>query len=135
MALDVFINFDGNCREALTFYADVFGVEPERVMRYGDNPDGGMNPADTDRILYANLPLFGSNVMLSDCSSGFPFVTGTNIALTIGLPDAAELTRLYDRLADGGSIYVPLGQQFFNELFAMVTDRFGIGWQLSKTPA
>lgn len=132
MSLDPFINFDGNCREALDFYAAVFGVEPQGVMTYEQNPGAEVRPEDTARILYASLPIFGSNVMFSDCPTASGFTAGNNIQLTIGSADEAELHQLYERLSDGGTIVMTLGPQFFSELFAMVIDRFGIGWQLSK---
>ena len=135
MSFDVFINFDGDCRAALEFYAGVFGLEvPTHIMTYGQNPGGGVADADKDRILYASLPIFGCNVMFSDCPSGSDFVKGTNIALTLGTTDAEEIKRIYSALSDGGEVAMPLGKTFFSELYGMATDKFGITWQLSLTP-
>jgi PhnB protein len=52
--------------------------------------------------------------------------------LTIGLADAAEITRIFNALGEGGKIYMPLGKTFFSDFFGMVCDKFGIIWQLSK---
>lgn len=135
MSFDVFINFDGNCRAALEFYAGVFNLEmPAHIMTYGQNPAGGFAEADKNRILYTTLPIFGCNVMFSDCRSGSGFVKGTNIALTLGTHDADEIRRIYAALSDGGHMAMPLGKTFFSELYGMVTDKFGITWQLSLTP-
>lgn len=134
MSFDVFINFDGDCRAALEFYAGVFGVEmPTRIMTYGQNP-GGSAEVDKDRILYTFMPIFGCNVMFSDCSSDSGFVKGNNIALSLGTHDADEIRRIFNALSDGGKVKMPLGKTFFNELYGMVTDQFGITWQLSLTP-
>jgi len=133
MSLDVFINFDGDCREALGFYTKVFCLDmPTNIMTYGDNPHGNAW-GDGSRILYASLPIFGGNVMFSDCPEGSDYVKGTNIALTLGISDEAEITRLYNALVDGGVALMPLGKTFFSELYGMVTDRFGITWQISKS--
>jgi PhnB protein len=133
MSFDVFLNFDGDCRDALEFYGAVFRVEPDdRLMTYGGLPEA--NPADAERILYASLPIFGVNVMFSDCPSGSDYVKGNNVALTLGSADEAELTRLYEALRDGGAVHMALAPTFFSELYAMLEDRFGIIWQLSKTP-
>ena len=135
MSFDVFINIDGDCRDALTFYADVFCLEmPTHIMTYGESSQGDVGDNNADRILYASLPIFGSNVMFSDCPEDSGFVKGTNIALTLGTSDESEITRLYNAFADGGSVQMPLGKTFFSELYGMVTDRFGITWQISKTP-
>jgi len=135
MSFDVFINFDGDCRSAIEFYASVFGVDvPAQIMTYGHAPGDGMAKADRDRILYASLPIFGCNVMFSDCPSGSEYVKGTNIALTLGTPDAEEIKRIFAALSDGGEVAMPLGKTFFSELYGMVTDKFSITWQLSLTP-
>ena len=135
MTFDVFINFNGDCRAALEFYASVFKLDiPEHIMTYGQAPGFHVQEADKDRVLYASLPIFGSNVMLSDCPPGSEHVKGTNIALTLGTSDASEIERLYAALSDGGVVNMELGKTFFSELYCMVTDKFGITWQLSLTP-
>ena len=130
MSFDVFINFDGDCRAALEFYAKVFKLDmPEQIMTYEQAPgfegDGG------DRIIYASLPIFGCNVMFSDCPPNSGYVKGTNIALTLGTTDADEIKRLYTELSEGGFVNMELGKTFFSELYCMITDKFGITWQLS----
>jgi len=131
MTLDVFINFDGDCLDALEFYSGVFKVDmPEHIMTYGQ-AGYELQGAGKDRILYSSLPIFGSNVMLSDCPPGSNFVKGTNIALTLNTTNAAEIERLYVALGEGGYVNMPLGKTFFSELYCMVTDKLGITWQLS----
>jgi PhnB protein len=135
VSFDVFLNFDGDCRAALEFYAEVFGQEvPTHIMTYGQAPGFSGPDADKDRIIYTSLPIFGMNVMFSDCPSGSEYVKGTNIALTLGTTDADEIKRLYAALSDGGEVAMPLGKTFFSELYGMVTDKFSITWQLSLTP-
>ena len=134
MSFDVFLNFDGDCRAALEFYANVFGLEmPGQIMTYGQAPGFDIEGDAADRVLYASLPIFGCNVMFSDCPPGSHYVKGTNIALTLGTADASEIERLYTALSDGGVVAMPLGKTFFSELYCMVTDKFGITWQISLT--
>jgi len=135
MTFDVFLNFDCYCRQALEFYASVFGLEvPREVMTYDQNPQGSFGEGNEGRILYATLPIFGCNVMFSDCPAGSEYVKGTNIALTLGCSDADKLTKIYNALAQGGEVAMPLGKTFFSELYGMVTDKFDITWQVSLTP-
>ena len=135
MTFDVFINFDGDCRAAIDFYAKVFSLDaPGHIMTYGQAPGFSGSEADRDRIIYASLPIFGCNVMFSDCPYGSDFVKGTNIALTLGTTDADEIKRVYSALCDGGFVIMELGKTFFSELYGMVKDKFGITWQLSLTP-
>ena len=130
MTCNVFINFDGNCREAVTFYAKIFNLELPDFLTYGNAP-GGSSPQDAERILYAPLPVAGGNMMFSDCPSDFPLNKGNNVSVSIGIADKDELTRIYTCLSEGGSIHMPLGETFFNSLFAMFTDKFGVLWQIS----
>ncbi|MDR0447252.1 MAG: VOC family protein [Treponema sp.] len=130
MSLDVFLFFDGNCREAVEFYAQVFQQEIPKMMRYGENPDGS-SEQDKDRILYASLPVAGQNMMFSDCPMGQNHIKGNNFAATLGSNDETDIKRIFQELSEGGQIYMPLGKTFFNELFGMVCDKFGVIWQLS----
>lgn len=134
MKMEMFINFDGNCREAIEFYAKVFKTKIGNLMTYGDAPPDSEHPiseAGKERILYAGLPVGGMVMMFSDCPSGSEFIVGNNICPTIGSDDKDEITRLYNELNENGKVHMPLGQTFFSELFAMVEDKFGIIWQIS----
>jgi len=135
MTFDVFLNFDGDCRKAMEFYAEVFQLEmPGNIMTYGEAPGFQVSEDAKDRVLYASLPIYGCNVMFSDCPPGSKYVKGTNIALTLGSTSSEEITRLFAALKDGGHVNMDLGKTFFSELYAMVTDKFGITWQLSLSP-
>ena len=90
--------------------------------------------ADRERIVYARLPIFGCNVMFSDCPSDSPYIKGNHIALTLGCSDSQEIQRIYGALSADGTVHMALGKTFFSELYAMVTDRFGVTWQLSLAP-
>ena len=134
MSMDTFLTFDGDCLKAIEFYAAVFKQEmPKQIMTYGQNPEGSSDE-DKDRIIYASMPLFGQNVMFCDCSAGRKLVKGNNISLTIGLGDEGEIKRIFEALSQGGEVYMPLGKTFFSDLYGMACDKFGIIWQLSKTP-
>lgn len=133
MSFDVFLNFDGNCREAVAFYSEVFQVRVTgEIMTFGQNPEA--SAVDKDRVLYASLPVFGSNLMFSDCPTGATFVQGNNVSLTLGSANPAEITRIFQALAAGGTAVMPLQKTFFSELFGMVCDKFGIHWQLALSP-
>jgi len=134
MKLELFINFDGNCKEAIAFYEDVFNTKAANVMYYGDAPasDGYVaDEKDKDRVMYAGMPLGGLVVMFSDAPDNGEFVRGNNICPTMSFDNKEEISRVYNELKDGGEAYMELAPTFFSELFAMVEDKFGIIWQLS----
>jgi PhnB protein len=43
----------------------------------------------------------------------------------------ADAERIFNALADGGKVGMPLQQTFWAARFGMVTDRFGIPWMIN----
>jgi len=133
MKLEIFINFDGNCREAVGFYARVFRTEAVNMMTYGDappDPSYTVAEADRDKIMYAGIPFGGMTVMFMDFPSGSHFSVGNNINPTISTDNKDEVTRLFNELKEGGEVYMELQKTFFSEWYGMVEDKFGVIWQI-----
>lgn len=134
MAILPYINFNGNCREAVEYYADVFGVEKPRIMLYGDMPPDPEYPMSDDAkklVMHTNLMIQGTMVMFSDVPPGMPFVAGNNVSLTVVSPDIEEIKRLYELLKAGGEVQMELQETFWSKSYGFVVDKYGIGWQLS----
>jgi len=134
MKFEMFINFDGNCREAVEFYAKVFRSEVGNLMTYGDappDPNYVLKEADRDRICYAGLPVGGMVVMFMDMPSDSPLTVGDSINPTISVDSEDEVTRLFNELKDGGEIYMELQKTFYSQLYGMVKDKYGVIWHLS----
>ncbi len=130
----LFFNFDGEAREAMDFYAQVFQSEMQELMTYGEMPPDSDFPiaeGDKARVMYAYVPIYGMNVMFCDTPSGMPFVRGSSISPTLGSDDQEEIRRAFAALAQGGTVDMPLAKTFWSELYGMVTDKFGITWQFS----
>jgi len=133
MQLEMFINFNGNCREAVEFYAKVFKSAVNDLMTYGDTPPGQnytVPEADKNRIMYAGIPFGGMTMMFMDYPSGMDVTVGDNISPTISTDNKDEITRLFNELKEGGEVYAELGQTFFSEWYGMVRDKFGITWHI-----
>ena len=134
MKLDLFINFDGNCKQALEFYSAVFKTEVQGLMTYGDAPaEQGYKLRDEDkgRVMYSTIAIGNNSIMFCDGPAGMPVIEGNNITLTLVGQDKDELRRVFDALKDGGEVGMELCQTFWSEMFGMVTDKFGISWQIS----
>ncbi len=134
MALEPFVNFGGNCREAVTYYAKVFGSGEPEFMTFRDAPPDESMPlteADKDLVMYTDLAIAGVRVMFCDTPSGMSFIPGNNISLTIVTKDTDEIRRLFRELGDGGEVEMALQRTFWSLLYGAVTDRFGIHWQFS----
>ena len=137
MPVQPYLFFDGCCEEALAFYRRALGAEIVMAMRWKDSPDQAacpQDPANADKIMHAQFRIGGSDVMASDGNcQGRPSFEG--FALSLTPPDAAEAERLFDALAEGGQVRMPLGPTFFSPRFGMVADRFGISWMVYVAPA
>jgi len=134
MAINVYINFNGNCREVVEFYAQVFETEKPKIMTFGDTPP---NPAFVlpeeakELVMHALLNINGSSVMFSDVFPGSPFIAGNNISLVIGSKNMDEIKSLFNKLKDGGVVDMDLQETFWSKCYGSLTDKFGIMWQLS----
>ena len=129
----VFVNFNGNCREAVDFYAKVFNARPGKVMTYSDmpaDPDFSVPEAFADKILYIDLVIAGTNIMFSDAPWHVQHNPGDNVILTVSSGDEAEVRRWYAELSEGAQVLMPLGETFFSKLYGMLTDKYGICWNI-----
>ncbi|WJH37535.1 VOC family protein [Paenibacillus sp. CC-CFT747] len=134
MSVDVYLNFNGNTREAVEFYAEVFGLEVPKMMTFGEvppNPEYALPEAAKDMIMHTRLTISGSNVMFSDVFPGMPFVVGNNITLAYVTESEDEIRSAFDRLKEGGSVNMELQETFWSKCYGMLTDKFGVQWQFN----
>jgi len=132
-SFSTFINFNGDCGEALEFYAKVFDAQIGAKMTYGQmpqNPEDPMPAEFADKIMYSALKIAGSVVMFSDVPPGTDHVTGTNVILNIRSADESDIKKWYNGLQAGGEVITELGPTFFAKQYAMVADKFGLCWNL-----
>ncbi|MEK4484765.1 VOC family protein [Psychrobacillus sp. FSL H8-0484] len=134
MAVDVYLNFNGNCREAAEFYAEVFKTEKPQIMTFGEapqSPDYTLPEEAKDLVMHTRLNLSGSNVMFSDVFPGSPFIQGNNISLAIVSKNEDEVRSAFEALKEGGKVGMELQETFWSKCYGSVKDKFGIEWQLS----
>lgn len=137
MSVNIYLNFDGNCREAVQFYHEVFKTSPPEIMTFGEGPSDPAFPVPEEaknRVMHTRLDIHGNPVMFSDTWPGMPFTAGNNFSLTIVTHDLEEIDSLFEKLQEGGSVDMPLQETFWSKRYGAVTDRFGISWQFSHEP-
>ena len=133
MRFELFINFNGNCREAVDFYAGVFNSEVKNIMTAGEapaDPNYPLKEADKDLIMYAEVKIGDKNIMFMDMTDECAVTVGNNINPTLNLTDKDEINRIFDRLKEGGKVFVEPNKTFFSEWYCMVEDKFGVVWQI-----
>ncbi|MBE1555968.1 VOC family protein [Sporosarcina limicola] len=134
MAVDVYLNFNGNCREAVAFYAQVFETEQPQIMTFGETPPNPEYPLPEEAknlVMHTRLNISGSNVMFSDVFPGMPFTLGNNISLAIVSKDLNEIKAAFNKLKEGGTVVMDLQETFWSKCYGQLTDKFGIQWQLN----
>lgn len=130
MQIQSYLFFDGRCDEAIEFYKSVFGAEVGVLMRWKDGPDKSMcTPANENKVMHSSVTIGESRVMMSDGrNSGAPKFEG--FALSVNAKDDADADRMFNALAVGGQVTMPMSKTFFAPRFGMVADKFGMHWMI-----
>ncbi len=127
--LNPYISFDGNAREAMEHYKQVFGGTLA-LNTFGEL--GSPDPASADKIMHGQLETeSGFTLMGADTPPGEGHRSGNNIAVSLSGDDAEELRGYFEKLSDGGTVTVPLEKQMWGDEFGMCQDRFGIAWMVN----
>jgi PhnB protein len=138
MAFHPYLAFASNCREAFTRYQQIFGGELVLLTMADAPADAGPPPAgaSADAIMHASLS-HGDLLLLGadDPTGGFDgHVRG--MCVNVSTADAAEAERVFDALAEGGVVQMPVTETFFSPAFGMCIDRFGTPWMIvANAPA
>src|SRR5215212_9222755 len=130
MKLNPYLHFSGNAEEVLNFYKDVFRGEIIRISRYGDGP----MQVDEDwknKVMHASLKFGESLIMISDGPKGYKSSTDGNIQLSVDVDDESKMDEVFNKLAEGGTVTMPLQKQFWGAKFGMLKDKFGVGWMFN----
>lgn len=133
MAFHPYLFFSGTCREAFTRYQEIFGGELVLMQNSDAPPDQGMPGAPPDMIMHAALTFDGNLLMGSDDPTG-DGGPKKGISVNCTVPDPGEAKRVFDGLAEGGQVTMPLAETFFAPAFGMCVDRFGVPWMVSAEP-
>ena len=134
MPLHPYLFFSGTCREAMTRYHEVFGGRLE-MMDMSSLPEGETMPGATPEMIMHAALVFedGALLMASDDPSG-DGSGAKGVSINVALTDEDEARRIFDALADGGTVEMPLEPAFWAPLFGAVVDRFGISWMVNVEP-
>ena len=124
-----YLNFNGNCRDAMKFYERCLGGELH-MMPFSEVP-GNHPPEAKDRIMHARLTNGSAVLMASDTMPGMPFQQGTNFAIAVMCQSQEELERFFNAVSEKGKVTMPLQDTFWGARFGMLTDQFGINWMFN----
>jgi PhnB protein len=131
MKVNPYLFFNGNCREAFQFYEKVLGGKIEMMQTHGESPMAEkVEPDWKDAIIHARLVVGEEVLMASDAPpEHFHKPQGFSVSVTIDKP--ADADRIFNALAEKGSVQMPIQETFWAARFGMLTDRFGTPWMVN----
>jgi PhnB protein len=129
---NIYLTFDGDCREAMTFYGKCLAAEPNFTTFAQGPPDVAAMAKDAgERILHVELHSGPVVLMASDTMPGMVFHKGNNFSIAIACEALGEMERLFAALSENGTVTMAMHDAFWGGRFGMLTDQFGIQWMLS----
>ncbi len=128
--MNLYVNFNGQCREAMTFYQAALGGELQ-FQTAGQSPMASQVPAEfTDHVIHAQLDTPDWTLMASD-ALGHPLTHGNDMSIMINCDSEEQITSIYKALSVGGEIVSELKKEFWGALYANFVDKFGVRWMLN----
>ncbi|WP_182869931.1 YciI family protein [Rhodopirellula sp. JC639] len=127
-----YLFFGGRCEEALEFYQQAIGASVSMCMRFNESPapapEGMIPEGFENKIMHASFEVGKMTIMASDgCGERSAF---GSFRLTLSMPSAADAELVFNALAEGGTVDMPLTKTFWSPRYGMVTDKFGLGWMV-----
>lgn len=137
--VSTYLNFPRSTEAAFLFYRSVFKSEfAGPIHRFSDIPPQPDQPplpdADRNLVMHIELPILAGHVLMgTDApeSMGFSVTAGNNVYINLEPDTRGETERLFNALADGGVVEMPLQDMFWGAYFGSLTDRFGIRWMFN----
>ncbi len=131
MHIAPYLSFNGNCRQAFEFYEKALGGKIEFISTYGDSPMGEKTPPDQrDRVMHVSLKAGDFMVLGADAPPQY-FSQPQGFSVCITLNDPAEADTVFNALAPGGKIQMPIQETFWAKRFGMLIDQFGTPWMVN----
>jgi PhnB protein len=130
--LDTGLTFPGTAEKAFEFYRSVFGGDLQSLIRYNDESmkDMGIPEKDRNKLAYVKLPV-GDDILDADDAlemNGPDPAPGTMMSIVVRTDSREEAARIFNALGEGGTVRLPLEDQFWGACYGSLRDRFGVDW-------
>ena len=129
-SVTAYLSFDGNCRDAVSFYRKCLATEVEM----NPYPDASGQPSSDPKakIMHAQLGKPGAPILMaSDTPHDGSLKAGNNFSVALDCDSIAEADQAFAALSEGGEIRMPLVDAPWGARFGMLTDQFGIQWMIN----
>jgi PhnB protein len=131
MKLNTYLSFNDECEAAFKFYEQCLGGKIDSMMTYRESPVAEQTPPEKlDKIMHASLIVGDTVLMGSDAPPHF-FEKPQGFSVSLVFDDVVEAERIFNALAENGTVQMPLQETFWAARFGMVVDRFGTPWMIN----
>lgn len=133
-SMNPYLTFEGNCRQAMEFYASALGAELSILPFRASPMEKEVPEDDLDKVMHATVSYENLILMASDNMPGQTVAAGSNVSLSIAATSREEALKFFQNLAKGGRIVMPFEKTFWGAEFGMCIDPFGFHWMVSFEP-
>src|SRR5919199_1995104 len=128
--LNPYLGFRDTARQAMEYYHSVFGGK--LTLNTFAEFHASEDPAEQDKIMHGMLEAENGIVLMgADTPNRMEYTPPGGISVSLSGDDEATLRGYWDKLADGGTVSVPLEKAPWGDSFGMCTDRFGVPWMVN----
>ena len=128
--LNPYLNFNGKCREAMTFYQACLGGELF-MQKVAESPISAQMPSEMGANVLHSTLTSGNVVMMGSDMMGNNIVKGNVITLFLDCETNEEINTIFSKLSENGQVITPLHQSFWGATFGELTDKHGILWSFN----
>jgi PhnB protein len=131
MQVSPYLLFNGDCQTAFKFYEQTIGGKITAMITHAGTPMEAHTPPEwKDKILHASLAI-GDTVLMASDAPPDRYEQPKGFSVSLALKDVAEAERIFQSLAEGGAVRMPIRQTFWAARFGMLVDKFGIPWMIN----
>ncbi len=136
MKITPYLNFNGNCSDAIELYEKAFEVKAS-VMRYKDAPPSeeyAIIEGTENFVMHACLTNRKDyTVFLADMPPNMPIQFGNGMSISIELDSVEKVESAFQTLKAEGKVIMELQETFWSKYFGSLEDKFGVNWMISIT--
>jgi len=131
MQINAYLLFNGRCEEAFKFYEKCLGGKIEVMFPHAGTPAESQVPPEwANKIMHARMTV-GSNVLMGSDAPPPHYHQPAGFSVSLQTEDPAEADRLFQALAENGTVRMPIQKTFWAARFGMLVDRFGTPWMIN----
>jgi PhnB protein len=124
-------HFDGRCEQAFKFYEQCLDARIAFMLKWGDSPMGGQTPKEwASKILHGRISIGNTEIVGGDVLPEH-YQRPQGCGLILNTADPAYAERIFNCLAQNGTILAPLQKTFWALRYGIVTDQFGLRWEIN----